>query len=122
MNERDLLEMVYALHEAVRDEGRRIVLPHWVMSLAYVVQAGLALLAAKRTRCHPSRFRRYMIRAFALVTLLCLPARADDPAALGRMVSTVALALLMLSMAMPPSDLERFQRYIAARKGEENEC
>lgn len=99
----DLLLLLSALFSAIADEGRRLMpLPSWGMALIYTLLTAMSCLAAYRSKCHPSAFRRSVLNAYALVAVIMLPARATDEPGVARVAFAVLSTFLMFSLASSP--------------------
>ena len=96
----DVMEVAGVLFQVAAEEGKRLLnVPVWFMPLLYVMLTGMAGLTAYRTRHHPSRLRRGILLAYALASLLALPARAYDQPGLARVVFTSLSVALLYSVA-----------------------
>lgn len=87
-----------------------------IMDAAYVLLSGASLLAAYRTRRHPSSLRRFFLWGYALLNLALLPARSYHPTIVHEICSVLLQVGLMVALAWPPGDLVLFERYFASRK------
>lgn len=95
MNE--LIELRLLLIDLVR----WVCAPPILLACLTVIVTAASLLAARRCLTHPDPWRRWPPLLFAAILLLQLPARTDAPSALGRVLTNLALTLLLIGLARP---------------------